>query len=94
MRQMWSIVTRHAHMWTRCSRYMQSGVVDKGGDSVQREVSPLAVRVLRLILHGTLLIRGLETMDAVDVRIHNDFADFVSENSTSVSAAVEFLSAQ
>jgi len=71
--------------------YMQSTVSGKGCDSLQRPTSALAIRILRLIMHGLLMIRGLEAMGLEDATRCDDLADFVFERSRDVKRAVDFL---
>ena len=74
--------------------YMQSSVMDRGSDSVQREVSALAVRILRLVLHGLLMLRGVESMALENVAAGRELGSFVFEGSRSVARATNFLAEQ
>lgn len=65
-------------------------VRDENGDSLDREISPLGARVLRLILHGLLLVRGLECSGSSQ----GVLAQFVLGKPGNVTSAIDFLAAQ
>ena len=74
--------------------YMQSCVADIGGDSLQRDVSAVAVRVLRLALHGLLLLRALACVDSSDTGLARELGSFVFERSADLHRVTEFLAEQ